>query len=100
VDILSAHSDLKDNLLPGRPPIVSKRNGGIYYDRMGLFSRSVKKFILEDLSIQDLNGQPLHRIILMINGIAACFVSLPTWSFLFKQANKPPNCSKDDDAIA
>jgi len=42
---VDTHIDLKDNLIPGRPVIVSKKNGALYYDRMTLFTHNIKDFV-------------------------------------------------------
>lgn len=42
VDMIDTMSDIEDNLNEGRPVIVSKKNGSLFYDRMKLFTHNIR----------------------------------------------------------
>jgi hypothetical protein len=92
--MIDTHIDLKDNLIPGRPVIVSKKNGSLYYDRMILFTHAIKDYIFETLKIPEDKTQSVRRGILFINALASLYSSIPSWSFYFKDMIKSPVCNK------
>lgn len=100
VDLVDTHIDMKDNLIPGRPVIVSKKNGALYYDRMCLFTHNVKDFIVNVINLPDDNVQTTRRAVLFVNALASVFLSIPAWSFYFKDMNPARICNKADYEIA